>query len=219
LFDVIRESGQSYEQFGKRIGLSGMTLRRWRSCDRSENVPDCYHRAIGAGVRQLLQESRISAKTPFVKKLLHHESENGLVNTMKHLGMNLSALDSGKKSKGHNEHLILDGLAQIGTDEDKRREVDRESTKILSFKKIGREWSRRITLLWKVVRSKDIDILGKIVAYGALFYLVEPFDFIPDHLVGFGYIDDYVILGIAAVYCQKYLKTFSLPASESFAGS
>jgi len=59
------------------------------------------------------------------------------------------------------------------------------------------------------VRSKKIGLMGKIIAYGSLFYLLDPLDLIPDNIIGFGLIDDFAILGIAAIYCGKLLKSYS----------
>jgi uncharacterized membrane protein YkvA (DUF1232 family) len=43
------------------------------------------------------------------------------------------------------------------------------------------------------------------VAYGALFYLILPFDLIPDSIPVFGYVDDFGILGFAvAYYARKF---------------
>jgi uncharacterized membrane protein YkvA (DUF1232 family) len=71
---------------------------------------------------------------------------------------------------------------------------------------MGREWKKRITTLWKVVRSNKLTHFDKLVAYGALFYLLTPIDFIPDHIPVFGLMDDYLVLGIAVAYYAKNFK-------------
>ena len=63
--------------------------------------------------------------------------------------------------------------------------------------------------LIQVVKSKELTTLDKLVAYGALFYLLTPFDLIPDNIPIFGLIDDYAILGIAiAYYMKRFPKLF-----------
>ena len=56
---------------------------------------------------------------------------------------------------------------------------------------------------WKTY--KEFTLTEKFTAYGALFYLITPFDFIPDYTPIFGLVDDYAILGFATVF---YLKKF-----------
>ena len=41
------------------------------------------------------------------------------------------------------------------------------------------------------------------VAFGALFYLICPFDLIPDAIPVIGYADDFIVLGIAVLYYRK----------------
>ena len=81
-----------------------------------------------------------------------------------------------------------------------QKEVKENKEKVFSFKKLGEEWTSRIGLLWKVVQSKKLTSLDKMIAYGALFYLLTPIDFIPDHIPFFGLLDDFGVLGIAATY-------------------
>lgn len=91
----------------------------------------------------------------------------------------------------------------IGSQESRRERVNKQKKKILSFKKLGKDWSERISVLTGVVASKKMAALDKFMAYGALFYLVMVFDLIPDTVPVFGLLDDFAILGIAASY---YLK-------------
>ena len=44
------------------------------------------------------------------------------------------------------------------------------------------------------------------VAERALFYLLKSIDFIPDHIPLFGFMDDFLILGLAAGYYSQKLK-------------
>ena len=85
--------------------------------------------------------------------------------------------------------------------------VDKQKKKILSFKKLGLEWSERISILTGVIASKKLSALDKFMAYGALFYLVMVFDLIPDTVPVFGMLDDFAILGIAATYYLKRAKS------------
>ncbi len=60
-------------------------------------------------------------------------------------------------------------------------------------------------MLTHAIRSKKLSLADKLVAYGGLFYLILPFDLIPDSIPVFGYVDDFGILGFASAY---YFKRF-----------
>ena len=66
----------------------------------------------------------------------------------------------------------------------------------------------------------DVPTLDKLVAFGALFYLIAPFDLIPDAIPLFGYVDDFIILGIAALYVRtRYPKLFAARAEPKKPGT
>jgi uncharacterized membrane protein YkvA (DUF1232 family) len=48
-----------------------------------------------------------------------------------------------------------------------------------------------------------MSLTDKFIAYGALFYLLTPIDFIPDNIPFLGFFDDFAILGFAATYYMK----------------
>lgn len=58
----------------------------------------------------------------------------------------------------------------------------------------------------EVIRSKDLTLADKLVAYGALFYLITPMDFIPDAIPVVGYLDDFAVLGLALAYYAHRAK-------------
>jgi uncharacterized membrane protein YkvA (DUF1232 family) len=64
----------------------------------------------------------------------------------------------------------------------------------------------------KVLNSRDLHTFDKLVAYGALFYLLCPFDLIPDYVPVFGYMDDFIVLGFAVAY---YVKRFPFLFTKS----
>ncbi len=103
---------------------------------------------------------------------------------------------------------LLEGLGLIGAQADKREMVDSNNKKILSFKNLGAEWSRRVGFLLQVIRSNRFSGKEKLIGYGALFYLITPIDFIPDHIPLIGLMDDCGILGLAvARYASKFPKS------------
>ena len=195
-------TGYSPEDLGKMIGVSGMTLRRWAKRSTPVPVPVVYVSAIRDACYRLIAENRLDPDLPVVKEILAEGSSNEYQAAIQNLGLR-QGLKIGQ-TVPHDQ--ILTCLLQIGSYTEKQIKVDENSKKVFSFKKLGDEWSERITVLWKVIHSKKISSPDKIVAYGALFYLLTPIDFIPDHIPVFGLIDDFGVLGIAAAY---YTKKFS----------
>ena len=57
---------------------------------------------------------------------------------------------------------------------------------------------------WKG-RYRDISSKSIIIFVVALAYIISPIDLIPDYIVGFGQIDDAVILGFALYFLKKDL--------------
>src|SRR5215831_2963510 len=183
LFKILEASRLSPEQFATYLGVSGMTLRRWREKPGDEEIPKLYERSLEAAVSELIREGRLDANSSLVRHTLKDSGLESFQSVLTNLGFSEDLL---KQSTDQEETVVL-GLSQIGADEQKRREVERNHKKILDFKKFSKEWGRRISTLMSVVTSKQIKGYEKLVAYGALFYLINPFDLIPDHLPGFGF--------------------------------
>ncbi|MHB1563102.1 MAG: YkvA family protein [Leptospirillum sp.] len=199
MLSLMAATGYSPEDLGKVIGVSGMTLRRWVQKLPPAPVPAVYVSAIRDACYRLIAENRLDPELPVVKEILSEGSSNEYQAAIQNLG-----LRHGFKIDQTVPHdQILTCLLQIGSYTEKRITVDENPKKVFSFKKLGEEWSERITVLWKVVRSKKIASPDKVVAYGALFYLLTPIDFIPDHIPIFGLIDDFGVLGIAATYYTR----------------
>ncbi|PWU19432.1 MAG: hypothetical protein C5B49_05785 [Bdellovibrio sp.] len=96
-------------------------------------------------------------------------------------------------------------LSQIGGDDHHKAEVEGAEKKLTYFRKMGLEWQNRISVLHRILRSNQLSTIDKLVAYGALFYLITPFDLIPDHIPAIGLIDDFGVLGFAvAFYLQRF---------------
>lgn len=74
---------------------------------------------------------------------------------------------------------------------------------------IAKIWDK-VMALWKFVQDPNAPWAGKVIAIGALIYLISPIDAIPDIIPGLGLTDDVSIIGLAvaklAVDLQKYMK-------------
>jgi len=199
LLDLLEATDCSPEEMGRMIGVSGMTLRRWLKKPTPEPVASVYVPAIRDACYRMIAENRLNSSLPLVQEILAEAPSSEYEAALQNLG-----LPHGVKIDPTVSHdQILTSLLLIGSYTEKRTRVDEDSKKVFSFKSMGEDWSERITVLWKVVRSKNLASPDKVVAYGALFYLLTPIDFIPDHIPVFGLLDDFGVLGIAAAYYTK----------------
>jgi uncharacterized membrane protein YkvA (DUF1232 family) len=196
---LLLESGFSPEQLGARTGISGMTFRRWSELPDDQLVPELYRKAIHEVVYELMAEGLLSEKSEVVKATLKESDQSIFGAAIKNLGFSADFLKNGKP----NSESVVKGISHIGGHEGKQASVERSKKKILSYGKLGSEWKYRIKSLIAVIKSKDITHLDKFAAYGALFYLLTPFDLIPDHIPVFGLMDDFFILGIVTLYYAK----------------
>ncbi len=64
----------------------------------------------------------------------------------------------------------------------------------------------RALVLWYAARDPDTPMRAKAVIIGALAYLVEPIDAIPDLTPLLGYTDDMTVLGLALTAVVAYVK-------------
>jgi uncharacterized membrane protein YkvA (DUF1232 family) len=191
----------SPEQLGKRLGVSGMTLRRWKAHPPAGELPKIYEKALIGVIHELVGEGKLTTTHPVVQAVMTTNQWDPMTTAVAALGIEPATLKGGVA----NEKRLMENLSQIGLKGTNKSEVDRNKSRIMSFKKMGAEWGRRVTSLWKVVTSAELNTMDKLVAYGALFYLICPFDLIPDWIPVFGYMDDYIVLGFAVAY---YMKRF-----------
>jgi uncharacterized membrane protein YkvA (DUF1232 family) len=198
VFDVLDRANLSPEKAAQELGISGMSLRRWRSKPRDEELPEIYRSALEPLLRRLVGEGILHPEDPDVAAALVGPVDP-FQKALKDQGITLKALGAPGKSRG----IVTKGLASIGENENRQDQV-RSSGKMLErLKSMGVEWRHRIEDLTLALRSKEITALDKLVAFGALFYLICPFDLIPDAIPVIGYADDFIILGIAVLYYRR----------------
>src|SRR5665213_1322274 len=196
LVTILKESQTSPEELGALIGVSGMTVRRWVEKPTSEELPELYQHAVREAIYKLVIEGRLDSDSKLVRKLFSNPANLSQQAAAKALGFPDM---SGGDFANHQDQIMV-GLSHIGASEVRRIKVDGSKDKLPAYKKLGKDWSDRISILTKVITSKNLTALDKFPAYGALFYLFMPFDLIPDSIPVFGLMDDFSILGIAAAY-------------------
>ena len=164
-------------------------------------LPRVYVPAVRDACYTLIAQGRLDADSPVAAALLAQSTSSEYDAALQNLG-----LDKGfDLQHASSQDDVLVGLSRIGAQQQKQSNVEHNRSKIFSFKKLGTEWSNRIGTLWRIVGSNKIGRVEKAVAYGALFYLVTPIDFIPDHIPFFGMLDDFGVLGIALAYYKSRL--------------
>ncbi len=195
---VLDRSGLSPEGVARELGVSGMTVRRWRSKPRKEALPEMYRAAFEPLARRLVGEGMLHPEDPAAAAAFVRPEEP-FQKTLREEGITLQLLSSPVKARG----IVTKGLARIGENERRQEQVRSSGRMLTRLKAMGAEWRSRIGDLTLVMRSDEITALDKLVAFGALFYLICPFDLIPDAIPVIGYADDFIVLGIAVLYYRK----------------
>ncbi len=157
-----------------------------------------YRFAAAPLLRRLIGEGILHPDDPDVAAAFI-QPEDPFQKTLKELGITIEALGSPNKSQG----IVASGLAAIGKNEQRQQQVQGSGRMLARFKTMGSEWRSRINDLTLALRSDEITSLDKLVAFGALFYLICPFDLIPDAIPIFGLTDDFIVLGIAVLYYRR----------------
>jgi uncharacterized membrane protein YkvA (DUF1232 family) len=201
---ILEESNLSPEQLGNAGGVSGMTLRRWLKRSGATEIPKAYSTALRAGCFELAALGQVNLESAEMQNTLSSVGQGQSEAVLANLG-----LQGVNFTLDQSPDQMLLCLNQIGIS--RRVQVDAGEERLSTLKKMGEEWSHRISLLWKVVRSSKISAMDKLVAYGALFYLITPFDLVPDQIPVLGYMDDFLILGIAVTYYSRKFAFLNKP--------
>lgn len=184
LLDLMQESNLTPEQLGDLLGISGMTIRRWLKKPKKEVLPEVYVPAIREACYKLIAQGTVVFSSPSVQRILQDQTSHQYEAALKHLGISggISSDISEQPNSSDSDGQWLLGISQLGSQHKMQLEVEQSEGSLATFRRLDADWSSRISYLWGVVRSKKLGKLDKLVAYGALFYLLTPLDFIPDHI-------------------------------------
>jgi len=200
---LLNETRLSPENLAQWLSVSNSTYRRWLKAPANDEFPKEYESNVAAGVYKLLDNKSLSYDSARVNKFVEGNMPEFFQAAVGRLN---SSGELFSESSTHQDQITA-VLSNLGNSGKIRSQVDKSSKKILKFSEWGAAWKYRIKLLTKVIASKEFSLVDQLVAYGALFYLILPFDLVPDSIPVFGYVDDFGILGFAAAYyCKRFPK-------------
>lgn len=201
-FKITDQTGLSPEQLAPKLGISNMTFRRWRKQKGTREIPSIHRQAILDGVFQLVRDGILDGNNNSVQEFLRNSSRENVSAILREVGVDLSKFEASRDFSKPLQSV----LSRIGVSEKHRDAVDNDSAKIARFKKLGADWKKSISTLQEAITSVNLTLGQKYIAYGALFYLIWPFDLVPDHLPVVGLADDFAILTAAAGLYVSNLK-------------
>ena len=197
LLILLQEAKMSPETLAEHMGVSNMTIRRLLEKPPQAKLSKLYSNALANVIYEFIAKGIILPESKLTVEVIKEHSPAYLDAAAKNLDIPKDFYLSG----GYlNQERLVFWLSQMGSNETKEKEVDSSLKKISKFKEWGKEWSFRITILLETIHSQKYSLTKKFVAYGALFYLICPFDLIPDAIPVIGYMDDFLILGLAVTY-------------------
>lgn len=197
LLILLQEAKMSPEALAGHMGVSNMTIRRLLEKPPQTQLSKLHRNALAGAIYKFIAKGIIAPESKLTAEVVkqhipaYFDAAAKLLDIPKDFNL----------SGGHlNQERLIFWLSEMGSNKKKEIEVDDNLKKISQFKRWGKEWSFRICTLLDAVRSKKYSLSKRFVAYGALFYLICPFDLIPDAIPVIGYMDDFLILGLAATY-------------------
>lgn len=193
------ESGMTAEQMGEVVGMSGMTLRRWYLQKPATKVAPIYAQAIVSAIFKMIENGRLnpSGKSAVMARKMTDVSPQRASLLM----MESTPLADGK---GRNfEENIVGFLSRIGQRPEREAHVSKNKKRLGKLEAMGRTFAEKISSLSKIGFSLKATMFDRSVAIGALFYLLQAFDLIPDIVPVFGFIDDFGVLMVASSYLNR----------------
>ena len=195
LRSLLEETGLSAEALGEQIDVSGMTIRRWSKPSLQKTLPPYLIRSLTYGVYKLISSGTLSSSSPLAARLLGQQSSLAFEAALKNLGFSPDKIVEGESG---DQQLAF--LSEIGSKAEHRAILDSREKDLLDFKSKSTLLNKRISRLLSILKNPLFELIDKLVAYGALFYLLTPIDLIPDYMPLVGLIDDIGVLSIASAH-------------------
>jgi uncharacterized membrane protein YkvA (DUF1232 family) len=196
---ILKDSNQSPEKLAQYFQVSNMTLRRWMQKGGTGKIPAQYHSNIYQGILALARDGMLEKDSALVHEAFEYNQK--LFEETSFMRMDLSMEDF-KKEESSEEGLV-DMCLRLGQKDESMKYIENNEGQIKILEKKNSGLKDKVMTLMKVLKATDMQRTQKYVAIGALFYLVFPFDLIPDHIPVIGLMDD---LGVLTVAVNYYLK-------------
>ena len=116
----MKEARLSAEQMGEMMGISGMTIRRWKDMPGNQPLDPLYERALTSVVFRLVAEGKLSDKSKAAKSVI----AAGFLPfspAAKSMGLSDEALERFRNDPQNG----IETLSQIGSDAKRKSVVDR----------------------------------------------------------------------------------------------
>lgn len=168
----------SPEKFSEEIKISNMTIRRLLKKPGNYLIPEKYHAQLDLHLGQV-------SPPPDSQEWLNKFSSTLNPSHSDDFSSLLSELEENGKSIKNPETL--------------KRDIDKK----LKDPNIGQILKSRVLTLFEAIRSNQIPVRHKAVCMGAILYLLNPFDLIPDAIPGIGYLDDFAVITLALGYLAR----------------
>ncbi|MDG0817518.1 YkvA family protein [Bdellovibrio svalbardensis] len=200
---LIKDTGLSPEKLAIYFQVSNMTLRRWLKKPITYKVPTQYETNLHQGILSLVKDGLLPKENEIVLESYDFMQSLSTKNSFMMMDLTVEQFEKNVQDEEGTVDLCLklgqkdESLSYIQQNEEKLKEYETKSSGI----------GEKVSTLWKVLKGSDVQRTNKYVAIGALFYLLFPFDFIPDAIPAVGFLDDLAVLGVAVDYYIK-LKPF-----------
>lgn len=100
---------------------------------------------------------------------------------------------------------IIDHLEKSGKDADETR-LKKDLSKKMKTGIPSNSFKSRLNFLNNILYQRKLTSKMRAIIKGALVYFINPLDYIPDNIPGFGYVDDFAVLTIALSYIVTMAK-------------